>query len=115
VITTRADISYATNIVAAYKRRPSNAHCNAARRIIKYLKGTKHLKITFGGHACSSNLEAYVSSDYGANRDDRKSRIGYILFISMADQFPGDLKSNHVLQHPPHMSNIWPCIQSQKK
>ena len=81
-ITTRADISYATSVVAAYKRRPSNAHCNAARRIIKYLKRTKHLKIIFGGLATSSPLEAYVDSDYAANRDDRKSRTGYIIYFN---------------------------------
>ena len=50
-VTTRSDISYATNAVATSKRNglPTTAQCNALKRIGRYLKGTKHLKLILGG------------------------------------------------------------------
>ena len=50
-ITTRSDIAYATNAVATSKRQglPTTAQCNAVKRIGRYLKGTKHLKLVLGG------------------------------------------------------------------
>jgi hypothetical protein len=101
-ITTRAEISYATSIVAAYKRHPSNVHCNVARRIIKYLKETKHLKITFGGHAGSSKLEAYADSDYATNHDDRKSRTGYIIYFNGGPVSWGSKKKSCVATSTTH-------------
>ena len=84
-ITTRCDISYATNAVATSKRQglPTAAQCNAIKRIGRYLKGTQHLKLVMGGLTGNGVLTAYTDADYGSDHLDRKSRTGYILFSTM--------------------------------
>lgn len=83
-ITTRSDIAYATNAVATSKRQglPTTAQCNAVKRIGRYLKGTKHLKLILGGLTGNGVLTAYTDADYGADSVDRKSRSGYILYFN---------------------------------
>ena len=44
---TRPDISTITNLLAQYQSNPSYQHIEAARRVIKYLKGTSILGIRF--------------------------------------------------------------------
>ena len=46
-ISTRPDISTITNLLAKYVRQPSKGHLDAAKRVLRYLKGTKHKGIKF--------------------------------------------------------------------
>ena len=58
-MSTRPDIATITNILAKYVRSPSKGHIEAAKRILRYLKGTAKKGITF----CStqpSNLAGFV-------------------------------------------------------
>ena len=44
---TRPDISYAVNHLAAYTANPSLQHVGAIKRLLRYLKGTKNLRIKY--------------------------------------------------------------------
>jgi hypothetical protein len=44
---TRPDIAYAVNRLAAYTANPSLQHVGALKRLLRYLKGTKNLGITY--------------------------------------------------------------------
>eukprot|EP00961_Rhodomonas_salina_P224502 3035161-Rhodomonas_salina.1 len=46
-VLTRPDISCAVNQCARFMSNPGPDHIAAAKRILKYLKGTKHLKLTY--------------------------------------------------------------------
>ena len=46
-ISTQPDISTITNLLAKYMSNPSVGHIHAAKHVIKYLKGTKDMGITF--------------------------------------------------------------------
>ena len=48
-IGTRPDIFYAVSVAAKYCHNPTAAHCNALRRILKYLAGTLDLGSLFQG------------------------------------------------------------------
>ena len=81
-IGTRPDISYAVSVAAKYCSNPSPAHCNALRRILKYLAGTLSLGLSFSGNNHPLSLTAYSDADFAMDLDDRKSRTGFILFVN---------------------------------
>ena len=58
-ISTRPDITTITAMIAKYVSKPNQQYINAAKRVIKYLKGTKDLGITFSSTSDQS-LEAHV-------------------------------------------------------
>jgi hypothetical protein len=107
-LTTRCDISYATSAVATYKRQsaPTHAHCNAVKRIGRYLKGTKHLKLTLGGHSGTGVLTAYTDADYGSDPYDRKSRTGYVIFYNNGPVSWGSKKQTCVATSTTHAEYI---------
>ena len=56
---TRPDIATATNLLSQYNHKATKQHIDAAKRIIRYLKGTKTLGIAF--HSTSnSKLNAFI-------------------------------------------------------
>ena len=85
---TRPDIAYAVNRLAAYTANPSFTHYGAAKRILRYIKGTKDYGITY--HVQSPRLVGPPDSNlfYGfsdasyASADDRKSVSGYVYLNS---------------------------------
>jgi Reverse transcriptase (RNA-dependent DNA polymerase)/GAG-pre-integrase domain/Integrase core domain len=83
---TRPDIAYAVNKLSAYTANPSLQHVGAAKRILRYLKGTKNLAIKYSaksdnGLKENSNLfYGYADAAY-ANTDDYKSTSGYVFLV----------------------------------
>lgn len=43
----RPDISYAVSVVSSFSSDPGSAHWTAAKRILRYLKGTKDHKLVY--------------------------------------------------------------------
>lgn len=80
--TSRLDISYAVGQVSKYCACYTRAHWNAVKRIFAYLKGTKNLKLCYGGRAAT--FIAYCDADYGGDLDDRRSTTGFIFFYNGA-------------------------------
>jgi hypothetical protein len=86
-IATRPDIAYAVNRLAAYTANPDLQHYGAAKRILRYLKGTKTHGITYRAHTTrhvgpmDSNLVYGFADASYASMEDRKSVSGYV-FIS---------------------------------
>ena len=78
-ICTRLDISFATNKLSQFLENPSPTHWKAAKRILKYLKGTSDLGLTF--QASSSDMRLHVDVDWASDPTDWKSFSGYCVFI----------------------------------
>ncbi|XP_048634844.1 secreted RxLR effector protein 161-like [Brassica napus] len=77
---TRPDILYAVGVVSRYMEHPTTTHFKAAKRILRYIKGT----INFGLYYSISEdyrLVGYSDSDWGGDVDDRKSTSGFVFFI----------------------------------
>jgi Reverse transcriptase (RNA-dependent DNA polymerase) len=78
---TRPDISYAVNRLAAYTANPGLQHHGAIKRILRYLAGTKTLGITYRKSqdvTDANNLfHGYADAAY-SNADDLKSTSGYV-------------------------------------
>ena len=77
---TRPNISFVVNKLSQFMQQPSQIHWQAAKRILRYLKGT----IFHGLHLRSSqshSLLAYSDSDWGGNLDDRNSTSAYVIYF----------------------------------
>uniref|UniRef100_A0A2A4JNV5 Reverse transcriptase Ty1/copia-type domain-containing protein n=1 Tax=Heliothis virescens TaxID=7102 RepID=A0A2A4JNV5_HELVI len=76
-IVSRPDIMYAVCTAARYLNNYDQTHWNAVKRIIKYLKETKHFGLCFRSKQ-SSILECYSDADYANDPDTRRSTTGYV-------------------------------------
>ena len=59
---------------------PSKLHFGAAKRILRYLQGTKQLGLRYKKEE-GSKLIGYTDSDWAGSLDDRKSTSGYIFCL----------------------------------
>lgn len=75
-ITTRPDIMFAVNYISRFQENPNQAHWNAAKRILKYLKGTQEYGIKYTKDAIHPNLIGYSDSDFANDQDTRRSTTG---------------------------------------
>lgn len=75
-VLTRPDISFAVSFMSQYNNCFDNEHWNYAKRILKYLKGTKHYCMTFN-RSVNFNLTGFVDADWANNVLDRKSYTGF--------------------------------------
>jgi hypothetical protein len=76
---TRPDITFAVNRVCQFMHRPSPAHFVAAKRILRYLKGTLDKGILFQSGPIT--LTAFKDVDWAGDPCDRRSTSGIIVFL----------------------------------
>lgn len=73
---TRPDLAYPVSLLSRFLSNPSDSHVKAAKRVLRYLSGTKDHGITLGGKL---DLAAYCDSDFAGDRDNRKSTSGHVI------------------------------------
>jgi hypothetical protein len=79
---TRPDIAYATGQVSRYMDTHNKEHWMAAKRIPRYLKGTKDAYIQYARCQGELMMECYSDSDWAGDHDDRKSTSGYLITLA---------------------------------
>src|ERR1044072_2529287 len=81
---TRHDISYSVGLVSRFMSDPRQTHLVAAKRILRYLKGTASFGVLFPCQEEKVGLQlvAYSDSDWCGDKVDRRSTMGYVLFLS---------------------------------
>ena len=62
--------------------KPTQADLGAAKHVLRYLKGTQELSLTFKKSVSLLNLEGFCDSDWGASTTDRRSITGYNFQLS---------------------------------
>ncbi|KAF2318763.1 hypothetical protein GH714_010529 [Hevea brasiliensis] len=72
----RPNIMHATSLLSRFMSSPSKIHFGAARRILRYLRGTSSYGIWYSN---TNNLKlcTFSDSDWAGCIDDRKSATGY--------------------------------------
>jgi hypothetical protein len=72
------DITFAVSTLAQFSENPGRVHWEALKHVFRYLKGTKELRLTFGGEA--KGLEGYCDTD-GSMQEHRHAITGYAFLI----------------------------------
>ncbi|XP_057969365.1 secreted RxLR effector protein 161-like [Malania oleifera] len=78
---TRPDMIFVVSLITRYMENPTELHLQAAKRVLRYLKGTTGFGIFYkkGG---DNELVAYTNSNYTGDSEDRKSASGYVFLQS---------------------------------
>ena len=77
---TRPDVAFAVNKLSQFMHRPTDEHWIAAKRVLRYLSGTRNQGI-FLRRNNTPNLHAFSDSDWSDNRDDYTSTRAYIVYL----------------------------------
>ena len=77
-IGTQPDIAYSVSLLGQFMHNPGNIHWEAAKRVLRYLKGSHQLKLTFGGS--SKGIAIYSDADL-ASQEHRHSISGFACLI----------------------------------
>ena len=73
--TTKRDIAYFVSILSQFMAKPHESHWIAAKRVLRYLKGTINFGIEYT-NACNVELTGHSDSDLAGNPNNRKSTTG---------------------------------------
>jgi len=76
---TRRDITFAAASLARFGHNPGRTHWEAAKRVLRYLGGTRKWRLTLGGR--TSQLAVFTDADRGSHRDDLRSVGAYLIKI----------------------------------
>ncbi|XP_065090583.1 uncharacterized protein LOC135711641 [Ochlerotatus camptorhynchus] len=76
----RPDIATSTSILGRSFETPKEGDWTAAKRVVRYLKGTADWRLRLGGEA-ACKLEVFSDSDWAGDPRTRKSMTGYVLFF----------------------------------
>ena len=75
-LSTRPDLSFPAHLLSRFLRNPGFAHWRAAKHVLRYLRGTADVGITF--MKCDdTGLNGYTDSDYASCKDNRRSITGF--------------------------------------
>ena len=79
-VCTRPDIAFVVNVLGRYLSNLGLPHWQAAKRVMRYLQGTKDYMLTYR-RSNHIELTGYSDSDYGGCPDDFKSTSGCIFML----------------------------------
>ena len=77
---TKPDISFAINKVCQFLHAPTTVHWTAAKRIVRYVKNTMNLGLTFN-KSSSTLVSVFSDSDWARCIDDRCSTSEFAVFF----------------------------------
>jgi hypothetical protein len=77
--TARPDIAAAVGVLCKFSNDPRTDHWTAAKKVLRYLKGTSELKLFLQPN--SLQLIGFADANWATDTDSRKSTTGYIFKI----------------------------------
>ena len=80
MVGTRPDIAYAVGLVSRFMSCPSREHWSAVKWVLRYIKSSADLKLTFT-KSKEFKVRGYCDSDYSADLDRRRSITGYVFQV----------------------------------
>lgn len=79
---TRPDLAQAVGEVSKYNNSPSEIHLTAVKRILRYIKGTLNLKLTYAKD--SEPILGYADANWAGDLDSRRSTTGNVFVLANA-------------------------------
>jgi hypothetical protein len=80
-VRTRPDIAVAVSILSKHVQCPRPCHWEGVKRVLRYLKGTMSMGLTYNGEDPSPALTIYCDADWATDPEDRHSRSGVVCFL----------------------------------
>lgn len=77
----RPDICYAVGYLGRFQVQPDEAHWQALKRVVRYVKGTKNLKLQYKQNDDAEALVGYADADWASDAEDRKSVSGFVFKV----------------------------------
>lgn len=77
---TRPDISFVASYLGQFNNCHGEEHWKAAKRVLRYLKGTLNVGLSFGKGV--EPVQGFVDADWGGDVGDRHSFTGYIFLMN---------------------------------
>jgi hypothetical protein len=78
---TRPDIAFAVQALGRHLQASGPEHVTAAKRVLRYLKGTRDVGIKYRG-ASQPELIGFCDADWASDRDTRRSTTAYVYMMS---------------------------------
>ncbi|KAE8224207.1 hypothetical protein CF319_g2861 [Tilletia indica] len=78
---TRPDLAFLVSALGKFNADPTVAHLEAAKRALRYLRGSSATRLVFGGNG-SVEVVGFVDSDWAADKDDRRSTSGFVFTMN---------------------------------
>jgi len=81
---TRADIAHTVGVLGRFSSNPKRHHWAAAKRLLRYLKGTRDWALHFDGTdiGMDMNFLGYSDANWNGDRDTSRSTSGYVFIAS---------------------------------
>ena len=76
---TRVDTAFSVSMLSRHLANPGPAHIKAAKRIMRYLKGTSRVELAFRGNL--RPLVGYTDADWAGDTATRRSTSGLLFNI----------------------------------
>jgi hypothetical protein len=74
----RPDLSHAAGVLSRFVSKWNETHWAAAKHLLRYIRGTTELCLTFDGEAGKRIVLGYADADWGGDLDTRRSTTGYL-------------------------------------
>ena len=82
---TRPDLQFCTNELSKHMSNPGIKHWHAAKRVLRYLKGTSSLGLTYSrGLPNPNRLIAYADADWATCPETRRSISAFVVLLNGA-------------------------------
>ena len=100
LINTRLDITYSVNHLSRYMNKPSSERMSAAKRILRYIKGTSSFGLRYERGKENYSIQGFSESDFARNSDDQKTTTGQLFFMGNSTITWNTVKQNVVALSP---------------
>lgn len=80
-LTTRPDLAASARYFSQFQNNFTDDHFTYAKRILRYINGTKSFGLRYERDQNSKILVGYADSDYASDETDRKSVSGYVFKV----------------------------------
>jgi transposase InsO family protein len=80
-VATRPDIAYAVGVLCRFVENPGQDHWDAAKRMLRYLKGTIDLSLVYSRSTSPDLFTTFSDADLSGNPDNGRSTGGFAVCI----------------------------------
>ena len=80
-VATRPDIAYVVGVLCRFVENPGMDHWNAAKRVLRYLKGTADMRLVYSRWTTPDPFITYSDADLSGNPDNSRSTGGFAVCV----------------------------------